>query len=86
MELKPPAFGMNTADQCRAMGLAVGDIIVGRETYGDEWSESRLELLFVGESVAVFREYVRNNYGQPEWRKDGESGNWTLNCKQWSKL
>ena len=77
--------GSNSADQCRQMGLTVGDVIQGRETYGNDWSESRLTLLFVGNEVAVFSEERRNNQN-PKWRKDGESGNWTLNCRAWSRV
>ena len=74
-----------TAEQCREMGLVVGDVIQGRETFGDEWSESRLTLLFAGQSVAVFKEQTRNDE-QTEWMYRGESASWTLSFRPWHKL
>lgn len=82
--LKTPE-SRTTAEQCREMGLSVGDVIEGREGSGGWWSESRLTLLFLGAQVAVFSEQRRNS-AQPEWRDDGESGNWTLNCRAWRKV
>ena len=82
--LKTPE-SRDSAEQCREMGLSVGDVIEGRETAGAWWSESRLTLLFLGAETAVFSEQRRNSE-QPEWRDAGESGNWTLNCRAWRKV
>lgn len=76
----------NAADQCREMGLAVGDVVEGRETYGaDGWGESRLTLIFLGKDVAVFREARRNDQ-QPDWMDGGESACWTLTCRAWREV
>jgi hypothetical protein len=74
-----------TADQCREMGLAVGDTIEGRESYGGHWNESRLTVLFIGQEVAVFNEHEHNDL-QPDWVDHGETANWTLNCREWRKV
>lgn len=75
----------DTAGQCREMGLVVGDVIQGREHYGEHWRDSRLTLIFISEEVAVFKEECRNSR-QPDWRDYGESACWTLNCRQWHKI
>lgn len=73
----------NTADQCREMGLTVGDTIVRRQTYfSEEWSESELTVIFLGLQVAVFSERSRSS-NAPRWRSKGESSNWTLDCHDW---
>ncbi len=82
--IKPPKSS-STADQCREMGLMVGDVIQGRNTFGKHWSESRLMLLTLGKTVVVFRELRRNDQ-QPDWRDNGKSANWMLNCRVWHKL
>jgi hypothetical protein len=74
-----------TAEQCRAMGLKVGDTIQGRETYGDIWNDARLTLLFIGEQEAVFRAKSRSSL-EPDWQDDGESADWTLDCREWVKV
>lgn len=82
VKLKCPRHG-DTAKQCREMGIDVGNIIVGRESWADGgWSEARLTLLFLGKSVAVWSVKKRNNTN-PRWRSDGECGNWTLRYRQW---
>lgn len=72
----------STVDQCRAMGLKVGDTIEGRESAGKWWSDTRLTLIFLGEKIAVFREQSRNNL-ESEWIDRGESGSWGLGCRTW---
>lgn len=72
---------MNTADQCRAMGLSIGDTI--ESTNWD--SPARLTLIWLGETVAVFR--VRERIGfYGEWSEPRESANWTLLHRYWRKL
>ena len=71
-----------TADQVREMGLAIGDVIVGRETFGSNWRESELTLLFVGKKVAVFKERCRNIM-EPSWQDNGETATWTLAHRDW---
>lgn len=75
------------AKQIREMGIVVGQTIVGREgdAEGKWWSESRLTLLWVGETDAVFRLSRRNN-SLPAWRDDGEASNWTLDSRKWFLL
>jgi invasion protein IalB len=75
----------NTADQCRLLGIEVGDTIEGMETSGHYWHQARLTLLWLGEEVAVFRVTDRSN-SQPEWSEPEESGDWTLECRVWRKL
>lgn len=76
--------GPTTADQCREMGVRVGNTIEGRETYKNgEWSEERLTLLWLGDSVAVWKTWHRNSSHPDVWRPDGEGANWTLDCREW---
>ena len=72
------------AGQCREMGVTVGDTIVGREgdSKGTWWNETRLTLLWAGQSAAAFR-VERRNKGVPTWRDDGEAADWTLNSRKW---
>jgi hypothetical protein len=82
IQLKRPRSG-DCAKQCREMGLEVGNIIVGRETYSSgEWSEAKLTLLFLGKYEAMWS-VKRRSSARPNWRSDGECGNWTLDCRQW---
>lgn len=67
------------------MGIQVGDTIEGRETHINyKWNEYRLTLLWLGEEIAVWREYVRfsNNL---EWTDRGENAHWTLEYRDWRK-
>ena len=74
------------ADQCRALGLEIGDTIFGREECeGGCWHEAELTLLWLGDEAAVFRERERSNVFQ-EWSKPRESGDWTLECRDWRKV
>lgn len=75
----------NTADQCRLLGVEVGDTIEGREALGNYWNEARLTLLWLGEEVAVFRATDRSSE-RPEWSEPEESADWTLDCRAWRKL
>ena len=74
------------ADQCRALGLEIGDTIFGREEGPSGcWHEAELTLLWLGREAAVFRERERTN-ANPEWSEPRESGDWTLECRNWSKV
>ena len=84
-KLKRPRAS-NCADQCRQMGIVVGDTIVGRETYLDGgWSESKLTALFIGREECVFKTMRRTNLS-PRWVSYGEGVNWTLGCRDWYKI
>lgn len=84
IKLKRPASS-NCATQCRQMGLAVGDTIIGREGAGDWWCESALTIIFLGKQVAVFKEKNRTS-DNSAWKSKGESSNWTLDCRIWHKV
>jgi len=72
--------------QCRQLGIAVGDTIVGRETYSDgAWSESKLTLLFAGKQKCVFKVMDRSSRA-PRWKSAGEATNWTLGFRDWYKV
>lgn len=84
-KLKRP-HANSCAKQCRQMGIAVGDTIVGRETHSPgHWHEAKLTAIFIGKEECVFKTMRRSN-ASPRWRSDGESGNWTLECRDWYKL
>ena len=77
---------MNTvADQCRALGLAVGDTIESTKKYADWWYTTRLTLLWLGETHAAWRVTERNSYVL-HWSDPHEAANWTLSCREWRKI
>jgi hypothetical protein len=70
------------------MGIILGNTIEGRETYNDgSWSERRLTLLWLGESVAVWQQSGRKSFiaEMQDWQPMEESGNWNLNGREWFK-
>lgn len=73
------------ADQCREMGLSVGDTIEGTEGGGDWWNTTRLTLLWLGEQQAVWMMADRSST-RPEWSEPREAVNWTLSCREWRKV
>ena len=75
----------DVAEQCRALGLKIGDIIIGREQSTDYWHEAELTLLWLGSSTAVFQERSRA-IDNPEWSKPIESGDWSLAYRDWYKV
>lgn len=85
-QLLPKPRSLDGAAQCRELGLAVGDTLVGRETYSTgAWTEAKLTLLWVGAELAVWKVQRRSNV-KPHWRVSGEQSNWTLNCRDWYQL
>ena len=73
------------AGQCRELGIAVGDTIIGSEHgAGAYWHEARLTLLWLGESVAVWSTQERTNES-PDWSAPHEESNWVLYCRQWRR-
>ena len=79
------AHGDSVADQCRSMGLAVGDTIIGREDYKVGWGEVRLTVLWIGKTEVAFDEEERSS-GNPDWGPKVESTRWTLVYREWRKI
>jgi hypothetical protein len=77
--------GGSAADQCRKLGLKVGDTIEGTETYAGWWGTARLTLLWLGEHAAVWRVTERSKE-HPEWSTPREAANWTLAHREWRKV
>lgn len=75
----------NVVQQCKKLGITIGDTIQGREEYGDGWNEARLTLLWLGAETAVWSVATRNDR-QPRWQQQGEESNWTLDCRDWRKV
>lgn len=83
--LKRP-LGGDPADQCREMGIKVGDTIQGREVCGRKyWHEARLTLIWIGDKTAVWTVQERAN-DSPEWSEPDECACWTLDCRKWRKV
>lgn len=83
--MKASSFN-SCAEQCAELEIGVGDFIVGRETYGPgSWSEAKLQCLWIGESVVVWKVWRRTDE-EPNWRYDGEKANWSLDCRDWEKV
>lgn len=82
--MTPTAY--TTADQCRQMGLLIGDIIEGTEGEGTEWENTvRLTLLWLGDDIAVWRETCfRRKTGK--WTAQKESADWKLSCRDWKRI
>lgn len=77
---------MNTANQCQKLGLAVGETIFGREEGpGGCWHEARLTLLWLGQQEAMWSVQERSDR-RPDWSEPRESGDWTLECRNWQKV
>jgi hypothetical protein len=70
------------AEQCVQMGLAVGDVIQGRDRMG---SEDRLTLLWLGQTLAVFG-VQRRSAGVLVWSAPCESSAWTLHGREWNRV
>jgi hypothetical protein len=83
--LPMPTDGCNTAEQCRQMGLNIGDTITGREHAGrrsDAWHEARLTLLWIGRQECMWLVQTRT-HDQPLWTDPEEDGNWELDGRRW---
>jgi hypothetical protein len=76
----PPAVG-GTAQQVRAMGLKVGDVIRGK-SHPTSHTETELTVLWIGLWAAMFR--VRRHNGDGIWSEPTESSSWDLTCREWS--
>ena len=77
---------MTVADQCKRLGLSIGDTIFGREE-GPRgyWHEARLTLLWLGQEEAMWSVQERAD-NRPEWSEAHEAGDWTLDCRDWRKV
>lgn len=78
---------MNVADQCRSMGLQIGDTIIGRrEIEEGYWREASITLLWFGERNAVWLEKYRNS-SDKQWTDPIEkAGWWPLGQYDWKKV
>ncbi len=81
--LRVPTECWHTADQCKQMGLTVGDTITGRE-HGPRgiWHEARLTLLWIGRQECMWLVQERTE-AEPAWTEPEERGDWTLDCRRW---
>ena len=77
--------GKSTAEQCRTLGWIVGDTIEGREECGDDWTDSQLTILFIGQKSVVFFERSRSSMS-PDWVDYGETADWILEFREWAKV
>lgn len=78
--------GSSAADQCRALGLVVGDTIEGREEAPDgHWHDARLTLLWLGDELAVWRVTERTS-AHDRWSEPSESASWSLDSRDWRKV
>jgi len=75
----PPAVG-GPAQQARAMGLKVGDVIRGK-THEQANTETELTVMWLGLWAAMFR--VRRRNGDGVWSEPTESSSWDLTCRNW---
>lgn len=77
--------GRCRADQCRELGLEVGDTIEGRSEFNTGyWTEARLTLLWIGNQMACFLVSERN-IAKTDWSEPHESCAWTLEWREWRR-
>ena len=75
----------SVADQCRALGLNVGDTIEGTESGNGWWSTTRLKLLWLGDTYAAWLVTDRSS-SRPQWSEPSEAVHWDLGCRDWRKV
>lgn len=75
------ATGATPADQARSLGLVVGGTIEGRE----HDHTARLQLLWIGEDVAVWRYWSKLD-GWQQAKHCGEVTDWNLSYRDWVKV
>lgn len=81
---KPQKFCL--AQQLREMGVVVGDVIEGHESYAcGGWNHARLRILWMGDTEAVVFAQTKTDRNQ-EWMDVGEESSWTLHCRDWWKV
>lgn len=73
------------AQQCRKLGIKVGDTIEGTEAGVGWWNTTRLTLLWIGETECVWR-MVSKTDKRPQWSEPCEAVKWTLSCREWHKV
>lgn len=67
-KLRKPSHG-NVADQCRWMGLRVGDFIEATdEDSQGVLCEYKMRLLYLGRAMAIFDKQYRHRLTPNEWR------------------
>jgi len=75
----------SVADQCRCLGLTVGDTVEGTEGGDGWWNTTRLTLLWLGTTEAAWSVTYRSST-EPVWSEPKEAANWTLSCRDWRKV
>lgn len=75
------ATKQHPAEQCRELGISVGDSI---ESYSDGGSPVQLTLVWLGKRQAVWLKYVLN--GDKVWTDAEEVCNWSLSARYWRIL
>jgi hypothetical protein len=75
--------GRTHADEIKAFGLKVGDVIRGKEGANGWWHEVRLTVLWIGETEVVYRKQWRANHHPDGWHDEGETANFTLSCREY---
>ncbi len=70
-------YGKTERETLRLNGFDIGDILEGDEGYGPD----RIMITAIGEEVFICRWWDKSRL---KW--DRESGNTTLNCRDWKKV
>ena len=72
-----------SADQCRDLGIAVGDTLEGVSPSAWPGETTRITLLWLGQEMAVWQE-TRLIGG--EWTPPRESAAWDLSWREWERV
>jgi hypothetical protein len=75
----PQATKRSPAEQCRELGISIGDTIEGEEN----GTRVRLKLIWLGQAAAIWMVYLKEN---GLWIESEESANWTLVARKWRRV
>lgn len=71
------------ADQCRELGIKVGDVIEGASPSAWPGDMTRIKLLWLGREMAV---WIETRLVGGEWTLPRESAAWDLSWREWERI
>ena len=77
------AITRTPADQCRELGIAVGDTIEGSSPFCWPGEKTRITLLWLGQEMAMWRE---TRFVGGKWTEPRESAVWDLSMRDWERI
>lgn len=76
------------ADFFNRVGWRVGDVIRGKEEFGEYWNIVTLKILWIGRKKVVTEEISKdsNTYGLEVFNPPMESASWSFHFRNWEKV